>query len=176
VADARAAGAFGVRGLDGVTADVASAKERMRRLRADIAPLDGAERFRSLGVDVFLGHGRFTGRDRLQVDGATLRFRRAVIATGARASLPPVPGLDAIGALTNETVFDLTERPARLAVLGGGPIGCELGQAFARFGSRVTLIETGERVLGREDPEAAALVQTALVRDGVNSEYQLKCL
>jgi pyruvate/2-oxoglutarate dehydrogenase complex dihydrolipoamide dehydrogenase (E3) component len=177
VADARSAGRFGVRGLGDVSADFGAAMERMRRLRAGIAAVDGAERFRSLGVDVYLGQGRFAGRDTVAVEGvagaATLRFQRAVIATGARAALPPVAGLDSISALTNESVFSLTELPERLAVLGGGPIGCELAQAFARFGSRVTLVEQGERVLGRDDPEAAALVQAALARDGV--DLQLGC-
>jgi pyruvate/2-oxoglutarate dehydrogenase complex dihydrolipoamide dehydrogenase (E3) component len=174
VAEVRAAGAFGVRGLDDVTADFGAAMERMRRLRARISAVDGAERFRALGVDVFLGQGRFTGRDALDVDGVTLRFRKAVVATGARAALPPVDGLDGIGALTNENVFSLTALPARLAVLGGGPIGCELAQAFARFGSRVTLVELGERVLQREDPQAALLVQAALARDGVELRLQAR--
>jgi pyruvate/2-oxoglutarate dehydrogenase complex dihydrolipoamide dehydrogenase (E3) component len=174
VAEVRAAGAFGVRGLDDVTADFGAAMERMRRLRARISAVDGAERFRALGVDVFLGQGRFTGRDALDVDGVTLRFRKAVVATGARAALPPVDGLDGIGALTNENVFSLTALPARLAVLGGGPIGCELAQAFARFGRRVTLVELGERVLQREDPQAALLVQAALARDGVELRLQAR--
>jgi pyruvate/2-oxoglutarate dehydrogenase complex dihydrolipoamide dehydrogenase (E3) component len=174
VAEVRAAGAFGVRGLDDVTADFGAAMERMRRLRARISAVDGAERFRALGVDVFLGQGRFTGRDALDVDGVTLRFRKAVVATGARAAQPPVDGLDGNGALTNENVFSLTAQPARLAVQGGGPIGCELAQAFARFGSRVTLVELGERVLQREDPQAALLVQAALARDGVELRLQAR--
>src|SRR6185503_12341953 len=97
--------------------------------------------FRNLGVDVFLGDGRFTGRDTLEVAGQTLRFTRAVVATGGRPSSPPIPGLSEAGYLTNETVFSLTQLPARLAVIGAGPIGCELAQAFARFGSQVVLIE-----------------------------------
>jgi pyruvate/2-oxoglutarate dehydrogenase complex dihydrolipoamide dehydrogenase (E3) component len=103
----------------------------------------------------------------VDVGGRTLRFRNAVIATGARASVPPIPGLAEAGYLTNETVFDLTELPRRLTVIGAGPIGCELAQAFARFGAPVTLLDTEARVLAREDPDAAARVQAALVRDGV---------
>ncbi|HTQ80655.1 MAG TPA: FAD-dependent oxidoreductase, partial [Thermoanaerobaculia bacterium] len=147
--------------------DFARAMERMRRLRARISPADGAPRFQGLGVDVFLGAGRFVSPEEIEVAGKRLRFRRAVIATGARAAVPDVPGLAAAGYLTNETVFSLTALPPRLAVLGGGPIGCELAQAFARFGSQVTLLDRGGHVLPREDADAAAIVQRALAADGV---------
>jgi len=167
VADVRDAGAFGVRVPAGVTADFPAAMERMRRLRAGISPHDSASRFRDLGVDVYFGTGRFTGPDALEVDGRTLRFKKAVIATGARASAPTIPGLAEAGYLTNETVFGLTALPPRLAVVGAGPLGCELAQAFARFGSKVTLIETGPQILGREDRNAAAVVEASLHRDGV---------
>jgi pyruvate/2-oxoglutarate dehydrogenase complex dihydrolipoamide dehydrogenase (E3) component len=167
LADVRAAASFGVHVPEGVTVDFAMAMERMRRLRAKIAPVDGAARFRELGVDVYLGQGRFTGPDSLEVAGATLRFKKAVIATGARAAEPPIPGLIEAGYLTNETVFSLTELPRRLAVIGAGPIGAELAQAFARFGSEVSLIEMGDHILGREDPDAAAIVQQSLERDGL---------
>jgi pyruvate/2-oxoglutarate dehydrogenase complex dihydrolipoamide dehydrogenase (E3) component len=100
-----------------------------------------------------------------------LRFRRAVIATGARAAIPPIPGLDEVGHYTNETIFSLTDLPERLVVLGAGPIGCELAQAFARLGSRVTIVSRGDRVLSRDDPEAASLVETALRADGVTFEF-----
>jgi len=141
--------------------------ERMRRLRAAISPTDSAARFRALGVDVFLGEGRFTGRDTLEVDGAVLPFSRALVATGARAAVPPIPGLAAAGYLTNETVFDLTALPPRLAVIGAGPIGCELAQAFARFGAAVILLDRGPQVLGREDRDVATRLMQALARDGV---------
>ena len=140
---------------------------RLRRLRADIAPNDSATRFKSLGVDVFLGEGRFTGLDTIEVAGQTLRFKTAVIATGARATRPETPGLADVGYLTNETVFELTSLPPRMAIVGGGPIGCELAQAFARLGSQVTLIEQSHQLLGREDKDAARLVQESLERDGV---------
>ncbi|MEZ5333010.1 MAG: mercuric reductase [Thermoanaerobaculia bacterium] len=147
--------------------DFGAAMERMRRLRAGISHHDSAARFRDLGVDVFLGEGRFVASDALEVDGARLRFRRAVVATGARASAPPVPGLDAVGYLTNETLFGLTALPPRLAILGGGPIGCEMAQAFARFGSQVHLIEALDRILPIEEEDAAAIVHRALEADGV---------
>ena len=136
--------------------DFGAAMERMRRIRARISHDDSAARYRDeLGVDVFLGDARFTGRGRVEVGGATLRFKKAVIATGARAVAPPIAGLAEAGYLTNETVFNLTERPRRLAVIGAGPIGCELAQAFRRLGSEVTLLEHGAHILPREDPDAA---------------------
>jgi pyruvate/2-oxoglutarate dehydrogenase complex dihydrolipoamide dehydrogenase (E3) component len=147
--------------------DFAAALERMRALRADLGPIDGARRFTELGVDVFLGEGRFTSPGTVAVGDAVLRFRRAVVATGARAALPPVPGLAGAGILTNESVFDLTRRPAHLLVLGAGPIGCELAQAFRRLGSAVTLVDREARVLPRDDADAAAIVQRSLERDGV---------
>src|SRR5262249_53455075 len=136
-------------------------------LRADLSPHDSAERFRGLGVDVFLGEGRFTGPDAVEVAGRTLRFRKAVIATGARAARPDIPGLAEAGFLTNESVFTLTELPRRLAVIGAGPIGCELAQAFARFGSEVSLIGRPPQVLPREDEDAARRLEGVLRRDGV---------
>jgi pyruvate/2-oxoglutarate dehydrogenase complex dihydrolipoamide dehydrogenase (E3) component len=119
-------------------------------------------------VDVFFGQGRFAGRRAIQVGERLLRFQRAVIATGARAARPPTPGFEEVGYLTNETVFSLTELPARLAVLGAGPVGCELAQAFARFGAAVTLIANHAQIMPREDPEAAAIVQKELLRDGID--------
>lgn len=147
--------------------DFAAAMERMRRLRARISPVDGASRFAGLGVDVFLGHGEFTAPDRLRVDGRELNFRRAVIATGARAALIPVPGLDGPNVYTNETIFSLTELPPRLVVIGAGPIGMELAQTFARFGSRVTVVHADPHPLPRDDRDAAAIVTRAVERDGV---------
>ena len=147
--------------------DFGAVMERMRRIRADLSPIDSASRFRDLGVDVFLGEGKFTGPDTVEVGGQRLRFRRAVIATGARAAAPPIPGLASVRYLTNETVFSLTELPRRLIVIGGGPIGCEMAQSFARFGGAVTLIDIASHVLPREDADAAAVVQEAMRRDGV---------
>jgi pyruvate/2-oxoglutarate dehydrogenase complex dihydrolipoamide dehydrogenase (E3) component len=165
--DVRRAAEFGLRAPAGLQGDFGAVMERMRRLRASLSPTDSAARFRALGVDVFLGEGRFTAPDTLRVGDAVLRFSRALVATGARASVPSIPGLADVGYLTNETVFDLTTLPARLAVIGAGPLGCELAQAFARFGAAVTLLDRGSQVLGREDADAAACVHEALARDGV---------
>src|SRR5213594_252748 len=167
VFDAKEAGPFGVRVGSAVQVDFPAVMERMRKLRADLSPHDSAQRFAKLGVDVFLGEAHFTGPDTIQLAGKTLRFKRAVIATGARALQPPIPGLAEAGYLTNETVFSLTECPARLAVIGGGPIGCELAQAFQRLGSQVSLLHKNAHLLDREDMEAADLVQKAFIREGI---------
>jgi pyruvate/2-oxoglutarate dehydrogenase complex dihydrolipoamide dehydrogenase (E3) component len=147
--------------------DFGAVMTRLRRLRADISPVDGVERFRSLGVDVFLGSAAFTGPDAIAVNGQSLRFRRAVVATGARAAVPPIPGLSDTPFDTNDTIFGLTERPPRLIVIGGGPIGVELAQAFARLGSQVTIVHAEAQLLPREHADAAALVTQSLVADGV---------
>ncbi len=167
VADVRNAGVFGVDVPPGVRVDFPRVMARMRDVRAAISPHDSAARFKALGVDVYLGDGRFVSPTTVEVDGRTLSFSRACIATGARASAPPIPGLSDVGYLTNETVFSLTQLPRRLAVIGAGPIGCELAQAFARFGSEVTLIERMPRPLPNDDPDAGAIVERALVADGV---------
>jgi len=156
--------------------DFAAAMERMRRLRAGISVNDGARRFTSLGVDVFLGEGRFVAPDAVEVGGQRLRFRRAVIATGGRAATPPIRGLAEAGFRTNETIFNLTELPPRLVVLGGGPIGTELSQAFARFGSRVTQLIREDHALPREDADAARIVQRAMAEDGVHFEFSAKAV
>ena len=166
-ADVRAAEQFGVRVPPGTEVDFPAVMERMRRLRAGISPHDSAARFRDLGVDVFIGDARFTGTHSVEVGGQTLTFARACIATGARATAPPIPGLKEAGYLTNETVFNLTELPRRLTVIGAGPIGCELAQAFARFGSEVSLIEAEHGIMPNEDPDAAEIVKTSMLRDGV---------
>jgi len=166
-AEARRAFSFGVKIASPVEVDFPAVMERMRRLRADISHNDSVHRFQKLGIDVFLGAARFSGEDTVEVEGQQLQFARAVIATGARAVAPPIKGLAEAGYLTNETVFSLTELPRRLAVIGGGPIGCEMAQAFARFGSQVTLIEADKHILIREDHDAARRVEAALVRDGV---------
>jgi len=158
---------FGIDVPDGWTADFGAAMERMRKLRAGISGHDSAARFRDLGIDVFLGEGRFAGADSLEVDGQTLQFSRAVIATGARAAAPPIPGLDEVEYLTNETVFSLTELPRRIGIIGAGPIGCELAQTFARLGSEVFLVEAAHGILPREDPEASEIVHKSLKREGV---------
>ena len=163
----REAAGFGVQVPDGVTVDFAKAMERMRRLRADISPHDSAKRFTELGVDVFLGGGTFTGADSVEVSGQTLRFSKAVIATGARAAAPPIPGLKDVPYLTNETVFSLTTLPKRFGVIGAGPIGCEMAQAFARLGAEVFIVRDEKGILPREDRDASNILAAAMLRDGV---------
>ncbi len=170
---ASASAGFGAPAASG-PGDFAAAMERMRRIRSAISFDDSAARFQDAGVHVYLGAGRFLSGRRVSVTGPAgdreLGFRRAVVATGARPQAPPIPGLEDCDYLTNETVFALTERPVRLGVIGAGPIGCELSQAFARLGSRVTMFELQPGILPREDPDAAAVVERALRRDGVELE------
>lgn len=158
---------FGVEVPRSTRVDFSAVMDRMRRLRTSLAPNDSAERFRGLGVDVFFGAGRFTSSDSIEVAGQTLRFRKALIATGARAAIPEIAGLTDSGFVTNETVFSLTSLPERLVVLGGGPVGCELAQAFARFGSQVSLIMSHANLLPKEDSDAAKIVAASLQRDGI---------
>ena len=161
---------FGVRGAAG-TVDFAAVMARVRRVISDIAPHDSVARYTSLGVDVVQGHARITSPWSVEIttaDGVQkLTTRSIVIATGARPFVPPLPGLAEVGCLTSDTVWGLTELPRRLVVLGGGPIGCELAQSFARLGSQVTQVEMAPRVMLREDPEVAALVADSLRADGV---------
>jgi len=168
----RGAEPFGIKIPPGTQNDFGAAMARMRRLRADIGRNDSAQRFKELGVDVFFGEARFLDRRTVEVDGKKLRFARAALCTGARAALPPIPGLEEAGCHTNETIFTLTDLPPRLAVIGAGPIGCELAQAFARFGSRVTVLEQADRLLPREEADAARLVQTRMERDGVQCLFR----
>ena len=158
---------FGIEVPDGVTIHFATVMDRMRRLRARISPNDSATRFRELGVDVYFGQGRFVDSGTIDVDGTTLSFKRAVIATGARAAAPPIAGLEGVEYLTNESIFSLTELPKRFGVIGAGPIGCELAQSFAQLGADVFLVESAHGILPREDRDAAAIVEQALIRDGV---------
>lgn len=169
--DLRHAGDFGLGIPPGVTYDFGAVMSRMRRLRARISANDSAHRYAKLGVDVFLGHGQFLGPDRIQVEGPagnrTLSTARVAICTGARASDPSIPGLKEAGYVTNESVFGLTHLPRRLGVIGAGPIGCEMAQAFARFGSQVYLIEAMHGILPNEDRDAAQVVEDQMVKDGV---------
>lgn len=163
----KGAGEYGVTGTAGAAVDFGRVMERMRALRAGISANDSVHRLTRLGVDVFIGSARFTARDRVAVGDATLEFARAVIATGGRATALPVPGLVEAGFLTNETVFSLTELPRRVVVIGAGPIGCELAQAFRRFGSEVTIISLDARLLPREDADAAAVLTRTFEREGI---------
>lgn len=163
----RDAGEFGVQVPDGWGVDFAAAMKRMRRLRADMARHDSAARFQELGIDVFLGSGSFNSDGRVEVAGKKLNYKRAVICTGGRAAELPIPGLKDVDYLTNESIFSLTELPKRLIVIGGGPIGAEMAQSFARFGSQVTQIEKSPNILSREETDAALVVQKAMEKDGV---------
>ena len=169
IGEIRRAAGLGV--TTGATAvDFGAVMQRMRQRRAAIAVNDSAERLRAAGVDVFFGSAAFADERTILVENQRLLFRRAVIATGSRPAAPPVPGLDAVPYLTNETVFALTELPRRLLVIGAGPIGCELAQTFARFGSQVTVFDRAAQVLPREDPDAGAIVRRSLEADGVQFE------
>jgi pyruvate/2-oxoglutarate dehydrogenase complex dihydrolipoamide dehydrogenase (E3) component len=176
VAEIKDAKRYGVITPESVSVDFPAVMARMRQVRTKISPVDSAVSAKKVGVDVFFGEGRFSGQDRITVGGQTLRFKKAVIASGARAVRPNIEGLATAGYLTNENVFSLTELPPRLAVIGGGPIGCELAQTFSRLGSQVVLFHRSDRVLNKEDREAAEIVQQALIEDGIhlvlNSQLQ----
>jgi pyruvate/2-oxoglutarate dehydrogenase complex dihydrolipoamide dehydrogenase (E3) component len=158
---------FGGSAKESTPFNFSHAMERMRRLRAEISFHDSVQRFTSLGAQVFFGAAQFISRDIVEVDGLPLRFRKAIIATGGRPAHPGIPGLSEAGFLTNETIFTLTELPSRLIVMGAGPIGCELAQAFQRLGSEVTIITRGSRILPREDPDVSALLIKRFEREGI---------
>lgn len=139
----------------------------VHRVIQAIEPHDSPERFRGLGVDVIFGSGQFRDRHTFEVNGRSLTARAFVISTGSRPKIPDVPGLQAAGFLTNEQVFALKERPESLVIIGAGPIGCELGQAFHRLGCPVTLLSSREHILPKEDPEAAIVVEEQLRSEGI---------
>ena len=150
-----------------IPVDFALAMRRVRDIRARISRADSAQRLTAAGVDVFFGQAAFAGVDALTVEGTTLRFKRAVIATGARPDLPSIPGLAEAGFLTNENAFDVSEAPRRLLVIGGGPLGCEMAQAFGRFGVRTIIVQKQPLFLPREERDAAQILSEAFMRDGI---------
>jgi pyruvate/2-oxoglutarate dehydrogenase complex dihydrolipoamide dehydrogenase (E3) component len=158
---------FGGRPPSDVAVDFAAVMKRVRRIRARLAEEASAERLTAAGIDLHLGDARFAGPDSVTVGGTVLPFRKALVATGARPLRPAIPGLEQAGYLTYENVFDLTECPRRLLVIGGGPVGCELAQAFARLGSRVILVQDDPMFLVNEERDAAQLLSDALARDGI---------
>jgi pyruvate/2-oxoglutarate dehydrogenase complex dihydrolipoamide dehydrogenase (E3) component len=164
----RDAGRFGVR-IDGeVSVDFGYVMERMRRLRAQISPVDSAQRYSGqLGVDLFMGRGVFSGKNSIVVGGKTLTFAKAIIATGGTAAIPNIAGLAEAPYLTNSSIFNLTELPKRFGVIGAGPIGVELAQAFQRLGAKVTVCSRDEQILPKEEPEAVEIVKESMIRDGV---------
>ena len=151
-----------------VEVDFGKVMAHVRESIRDIAPHDSPERYRKLGVDVVQGEAMIVSPWEIEVDGKTLTTRNIVIAAGGRPLVPKIPGLDQVEYLTSDTIWNLEQLPKRLVILGGGPIGCELAQAFARLGSKVSLIEMGKQLLGREDRDVAAVVQAALEHDGVD--------
>lgn len=175
LAQARDSQRYGVRALH-PEFEFADAMERVRQVIARIAPHDSVERYASLGVEVVRGTARIVSPWEVEVDGRRLSARSLVLSTGARPRVPAIPGLDSSHYLTSDTVWSLRERPARLLVLGGGPIGCELAQAFARLGSKVTLVEMAPRILTREDADAALVVTRQLQADGVKVSTAHKAL
>ena len=151
---------------------LARVMERVREVIAGIEPFDSPERFRGLGVDVIFGEGCFTSPDAFEVNGRRLTAKTFVIATGSRPAVPPIPGIETVPYLTNETVFDLREQVPSLIVIGSGPIGCELAQAFRRLGSEVTVVDIASSMLPREDPDLAAVVHRQLVAEGVRFHFR----
>jgi pyruvate/2-oxoglutarate dehydrogenase complex dihydrolipoamide dehydrogenase (E3) component len=166
-AEMREAQSFGVHAPSEVVVDFAAAMARMRRIRERLSRMTTPTRLAAAGIDLFFGRAVFVGRDTVEVDGQALRFDKALIATGSRAQLPEIEGLDQAGYLTNENVFDLETLPASLLVIGGGPLGCELAQAFARFGARTLISHREPLFLPNEERDAAQMVSDGLARDGV---------
>jgi pyruvate/2-oxoglutarate dehydrogenase complex dihydrolipoamide dehydrogenase (E3) component len=150
--------------------------ERVRRIRSNISEHDSAKRFAALGVDVYFGQAQFVSPRAVEVAGTRLDFSKAIIATGARAAALPVPGLEKIGYLTNETVFSIREVPRRLIVVGSGPIGCELGQAFRQLGSYVTMLSASARLLPKDDPDAAMILQKRFEQEGIQMRFNARIL
>jgi pyruvate/2-oxoglutarate dehydrogenase complex dihydrolipoamide dehydrogenase (E3) component len=167
VAQAREAERAGLLGPAGPV-DSAAAFRHVRAAIQLVAPHDSAERYRGLGVDVRHGHARITSPWTVEVDGAVLSTRAIIIATGAEPVVPSIPGLADAGYLTSETLWQIERAPKRLLILGGGPIGCELSQAFARLGAEVRLVQRNDRLLTREDSEVSELVRRRLAREGID--------
>lgn len=172
----REAPSFGISAASDGIVDFELVMERMRRLRAQISANDSVDRFTKLGADVYLGAAKFVGRNEIEIDGVRLTFSKAIIATGARAADLTLPGFREAGYLTNETVFSLEKLPKSLLVIGGGPIGCELAQTFRRFGSEVTLISRGKRLLPRDDADAAEILKRQFEREGIRVIFGGKLL
>ena len=173
-ADMRDAENFGAQVPISVDVDFPAAMERMRRLRSRISRTDSARRLSAEGVDMYFGSACFAGPNAVAVDKTVLHFRKALIATGARPKTPAIPGLAETGYLTNENVFDLTERPRRMLVIGGGPLGCELAQAFCRLGVQVIIAQDDPMFLPKEERDAAQILSDALARDGVEIHLNAK--
>ena len=166
-AEMRDAKRYGTQIPGDIRVDFAAVMERVRRIRTHLSCGDSVRRLTAVGVDMFFGEVRFTGTDTLTVDGEKLRFKKAMIATGARPDSSVIPGLTEAGYLTNENVFELTELPRRLLVIGGGPLACELAQAFCRLGAQTTIVQDMPLFLGGEERDAAQILSDAFARDGI---------
>jgi pyruvate/2-oxoglutarate dehydrogenase complex dihydrolipoamide dehydrogenase (E3) component len=155
--------------------------ERLREVRANISEFEAAKRLKSLGIDVFVGRGVFDSASSIVVNGERIRFRKCIICSGGKAYIPNLPGLDTVPFLTNESLFNLTELPKSMLVVGGGPIGIEMAQSFQRFGTQVTVLIRGKKILDKEDLESALIVEESLRKDGIqivscalNQRFQLQ--
>lgn len=166
-AEMRDARRYGAQVPGEIMVDFPAVMERVRRIRAHLSGSDSAYRLARDGIDLFFGDARFSGADTLTVKGEVLRFEKALIATGACPIVPSIPGLAEAGYLTNENVFELTELPRRLMVIGGGPLGCELAQAFCRLGSKTIIVQDMPLFLGKEERDAAQILSDAFARDGI---------
>jgi len=162
-------GRFGVGSANEPVAQWAAVMARMRAIRARIAEYHSAERVAAQGIDLFFDHARFVGPRVLRVGAVSLTFEKAIIATGARPRRCDIPGLEQIGYLTSDSLFELPELPPRLGIIGGGPLGCEMAQAFSRLGSQVTIMQRNPKFLPNEERDAADLVSRAMSRDGVKT-------
>ena len=170
----RDAQAFSSADAGGLQTDFGIVLARMHRIRARIAEYHSAERLRARGVDLFFGNARFTGRNVIEADGAPLRFRKALVATGARPAIAAIDGLDKVAYRTSSTIFETRPLPRRLAVIGGGPLGCEMAQAFSRLGAHVTIVEENPKFLPRDERDAAELLSRSMARDGVEIRLNTK--
>ena len=175
-AEMRHADRYGARIPADIRVDFAAAMQRVRSVRARISRADSARRLAAAGIDVFFGQARFARTDTLEVEGATLQFRKALIATGARPDTPAIPGLAEAGYLTNESAFEVTEAPRRLLVIGGGPLGCEMAQAFCRLGVQTTIVQRQPLFLPREERDAAQILSDAFANDGIDVRLNTRAL
>lgn len=160
-------GDYGIKEIDETEVDFPKVMDRMRKLRAKISKHDAASRLKSLSIDVFFGEAKFIGADVINIGGTKLKFKKAVIATGARALVPPIDGIKSVDYLTNETIFDLTELPESIGIVGAGPIGCEMAQTFSSLGAKTYLIESKSSILSNYDEDVAWVVQKNLEKSGV---------
>src|SRR6185312_5283452 len=175
-AEMRDAARYGGCVPEDIRVDFPRVMRRMRAIRSRLSRAVAAQSLAAAGVDVFFGEASFTGSDTLTVDGATLRFRKALIAAGARPIIPEIPGLVEAGYLTNENAFDLTEAPRRLLVIGGGPLGCEMAQAFCRLGVQTIIVQKRPLFLPREERDAAQILSDAFARDGIEVRLNTRAL